>query len=165
MSSRGGGVKAGEVFCENVLGFVSRDQLEEAMAIQLKTKERFEEINEKLTSINQYSAREFREMSKAFKDHTTLLLNLKKNLDSLAKRIRVIKTQVQQKYPKEYIKFVQEADAEESEEEDEQGEEQEQRQEKDRENVKEAEEEREQGHEQGHEQGQGQEQGRDQEEK
>lgn len=56
--------------------------------------QRFEKTTEMLTNCNQLSASRLRAASGEFKKHTLLLLEMKKDLEYIFKKIRAIKTKL-----------------------------------------------------------------------
>lgn len=56
--------------------------------------QRFEKTTEMLTNCNQLSASRLRAASVEFKKHTQLLLDMKKDLNFIFKKIRAIKTKL-----------------------------------------------------------------------
>lgn len=61
--------------------------------------QRFEKTNEMLSNCNSLSATRFALAQKEFKKHTALLVDMKKDLDNVFKRIRTIKTKLSNQYP------------------------------------------------------------------
>ncbi|KAK7078092.1 KxDL motif-containing protein 1 [Halocaridina rubra] len=61
--------------------------------------QRFEKTNEMLSNCNALSATRFALAQKEFKKHTALLVDMKKDLDNIFKRIRTIKTKLSNQYP------------------------------------------------------------------
>ena len=61
--------------------------------------QRFEKTNEMLSNCNSLSATRFALAQKEFKKHTALLVDMKKDLDNIFKRIRTIKTKLSNQYP------------------------------------------------------------------
>ena len=55
-----------------------------------------------LTNCNQLSVNRLKAANAEFKKHTALLVDMKKDLDYIFKKIRVIKNKINQKYPESY---------------------------------------------------------------
>lgn len=64
--------------------------------------QRFEKTNEMLTNCNALSVNRLKSAGSEFKKHTQLLLEMKKDLDSIFKRIRVMKTKLASQYPQAF---------------------------------------------------------------
>lgn len=64
--------------------------------------QRFEKTNEMLTNCNQLSVNRLKTAGTEFKKHTALLIEMKKDLDYIFKRIRLIKNKLSQQYPQAF---------------------------------------------------------------
>jgi Uncharacterized conserved protein. len=64
--------------------------------------QRFEKTNEMLTNCNALSVNRLKSAGTEFKKHTQLLLEMKKDLDNIFKRIRVMKTKLAAQYPQAF---------------------------------------------------------------
>lgn len=64
--------------------------------------QRFEKTNEMLTNCNQLSVNRLKTAGSEFKKHTALLVEMKKDLDYIFKKVRVIKNKLSQQYPQAY---------------------------------------------------------------
>ena len=64
--------------------------------------QRFEKTNEMLTNCNQLSINRFKTAGNEFKKHTTLLVEMKRDLDYIFKRIRIVKNKLSQQYPQAF---------------------------------------------------------------
>lgn len=64
--------------------------------------QRFEKTNEMLTNCNQLSVNRLKTAGAEFKKHTALLADMKRDLDHIFKRIRVVKTKLSQQYPQAF---------------------------------------------------------------
>ncbi|XP_076355559.1 kxDL motif-containing protein CG10681 [Tachypleus tridentatus] len=64
---------------------------------------RFEKTNEMLVNCNALSASRFEVASKELKRHTQLLIDMKKDLDSVFRRIRFLKMKLSQQYPAAFL--------------------------------------------------------------
>lgn len=78
--------------------------------------QRFEKTNEMLTNCNALSASRLKTVAPEFKKHTQLLLETKKDLDYIFKKIRAIKQKLSAQYPEEFAEAVRSSIAEECEE-------------------------------------------------
>ena len=64
--------------------------------------QRFEKTNEMLANCNQLSITRLKDATNDFKKHTALLVDMKKDLDYILKKIKTIKTKLNQQYPDAY---------------------------------------------------------------
>lgn len=64
--------------------------------------QRFEKTNEMLTNCNQLSVTRLKTAGADFKKHTALLIEMKKDLDYIFKKIKLLKTKLSQQYPQAY---------------------------------------------------------------
>lgn len=64
--------------------------------------QRFEKTNEMLTNCNQLSINRLKTAGNEFKKHTALLVEMKRDLDYIFKRIRIVKNKLSQQYPQAF---------------------------------------------------------------
>ncbi|XP_045762893.1 kxDL motif-containing protein CG10681 [Maniola jurtina] len=93
---------APEVFVQGLAGMVDQTDVEVIIRAQKTMLQRFEKTTEMLTNCNQLSASRLRAASVEFKKHTQLLLDMKKDLEFIFKKIRAIKTKLSTQYPEAY---------------------------------------------------------------
>ncbi|KAG7300605.1 hypothetical protein JYU34_014899 [Plutella xylostella] len=93
---------APEVFVQGLAGMVDQNDVETLIRAQKNMLQRFEKTTEMLTNCNQLSASRLRTASVEFKKHTQLLLDMKKDLNYIFKKIRAIKTKLSSQYPEAY---------------------------------------------------------------
>ncbi|CAG9571098.1 unnamed protein product [Danaus chrysippus] len=93
---------APEVFVQGLAGMVDQTDVEVIIRAQKTMLQRFEKTTEMLTNCNQLSASRLRAASVEFKKHTQLLLDMKKDLEFIFKKIRAIKTKLSSQYPEAY---------------------------------------------------------------
>ncbi|CAH2056919.1 unnamed protein product, partial [Iphiclides podalirius] len=93
---------APEVFVQGLAGMVDQRDVETIIRAQKVMLQRFEKTTEMLTNCNQLSASRLRAASAEFKKHTQLLLDMKKDLEFIFKKIRAMKTKLGQQYPEAY---------------------------------------------------------------
>ncbi|CAG4968927.1 unnamed protein product [Colias eurytheme] len=93
---------APEVFVQGLAGMVNQSDVEAIIRAQKTMLQRFEKTTEMLTNCNQLSASRLRAASLEFKKHTQLLLDMKKDLNFIFKKIRAIKTKLSTQYPDDY---------------------------------------------------------------
>lgn len=78
--------------------------------------QRFEKTNEMLTNCNALSASRLKTVAPEFKKHTQMLVDMKKDLDYIFKKIRAIKTKLSSQHPNEFAEAVRNSLAEECKE-------------------------------------------------
>ncbi|XP_050700673.1 kxDL motif-containing protein CG10681-like [Eriocheir sinensis] len=110
---------APEVFVQGLAGQIHQQDVEAIIRAQKQMLQRFEKTNEMLSNCNSLSATRFALAQKEFKKHTALLVDMKKDLDNIFKRIRTIKTKLSNQYPAAFAVAQEEAYKEEDEEEEE----------------------------------------------
>jgi chromosome segregation ATPase len=64
--------------------------------------QRFEKTNEMLSNCNSLSATRLERARRDFRGHSQLLMDLKKDLDAIFRRIRTLKTKVAQQNPEAF---------------------------------------------------------------
>ncbi|XP_046739025.1 kxDL motif-containing protein CG10681 [Diprion similis] len=104
---------APEVFVQGLAGIVDQQDVESMIRAQKQMLQRFEKTNEMLTNCNQLSVNRLKTAGVEFKKHTALLAEMKRDLDHIFKRIRVVKTKLSQQYPQAFNEAVRSSLAEE----------------------------------------------------
>ncbi|XP_045598802.1 kxDL motif-containing protein CG10681 [Procambarus clarkii] len=107
---------APEVFVQGLAGQINQQDVEAIIRAQKQMLQRFEKTNEMLSNCNSLSAARFALAQKEFKKHTALLIDMKKDLDNVFKRIRTIKTKLSNQYPAAFTAAQEEVFKEEEEE-------------------------------------------------
>ncbi|KAJ8968192.1 hypothetical protein NQ317_006794 [Molorchus minor] len=107
---------APEVFIQGLAGIVDQQDVESMIRAQKQMLQRFEKTNEMLTNCNALSASRLKSVAPEFKKHMQLLLETKKDLDYVFKKIRAIKSKLSTKYPEAFSEAVRSSFAEECEE-------------------------------------------------
>lgn len=82
---------APEVFVQGLAGIVNQGDVEIMIRAQKQMLQRFEKTNEMLLNCNALSANRLKLASEDFKKHTKQLNDMKKDLDYIFKKIRIIK--------------------------------------------------------------------------
>ncbi|KAH3843008.1 kxDL motif-containing protein 1-like [Dreissena polymorpha] len=90
---------AAETFAAALIGQVDNDSVKNMVVVQRDMLSRFEKTNEMLINFNILSSNRFSITSSQFRRHTQLLYDMKKDLDSIFKRIRVIKQKLRKSHP------------------------------------------------------------------
>ncbi|PNF22034.1 KxDL motif-containing protein CG10681 [Cryptotermes secundus] len=93
---------APEVFIQGLAGIVDQQDVEAMIRAQKQMLQRFEKTNEMLTNCNALSVNRLKSAGAEFKKHTQLLLEMKKDLDTIFRRIRVMKTKLASQYPQAF---------------------------------------------------------------
>lgn len=104
---------APEVFVQGLAGIVDQQDVESMIRAQKQMLQRFEKTNEMLTNCNQLSVNRLKTAGTEFKKHTALLVEMKKDLDYIFKRIRLVKSKLSQQYPQAFNEAVRSSLAEE----------------------------------------------------
>ncbi|NXE69443.1 KXDL1 protein, partial [Calcarius ornatus] len=86
---------ASQVFCGRVLGMVNAEDVNAIILAQKNMLDRFEKTNEMLLNFNNLSSVRMQQMSERFLHHTRTLVEMKKDLDSIFRRIRGFFNQAQ----------------------------------------------------------------------
>ncbi|XP_071744609.1 kxDL motif-containing protein CG10681 isoform X4 [Lepeophtheirus salmonis] len=90
---------ASEVFIQGLAGIVNQQDIASIVIAQKKMLQRFEKTNEMLANCNSLSMTRYEKSLKDFKNHTKLVTDMRKDLDSIFKRIKVIKSKMVIRYP------------------------------------------------------------------
>uniref|UniRef100_A0A2M4BYZ5 KxDL domain-containing protein n=1 Tax=Anopheles marajoara TaxID=58244 RepID=A0A2M4BYZ5_9DIPT len=93
---------AAEVFVQGLAGLVNQTDVEVMIRAQKQMLQRFEKTNEMLLNCNALSASRMKVATDDFKKHTKLLHDMKKDLDYIFRKIRMIKAKVGNQYPAAY---------------------------------------------------------------
>ncbi|XP_026538958.1 kxDL motif-containing protein 1 [Notechis scutatus] len=81
---------ASGVFCSRVLSMVNSEDVNAIILAQKNMLDRFEKTNEMLLNFNNLSGVRMQQMNERFLHHTRTLVEMKKDLDSIFRRIRYI---------------------------------------------------------------------------
>ncbi|CAL1678179.1 unnamed protein product [Lasius platythorax] len=104
---------APEVFIQGLAGIVDQQDVESMIRAQKQMLQRFEKTNEMLTNCNQLSVHRLKTAGTEFKKHIALLIEMKRDLDYIFKRIRLVKNKLSQQYPQAFNEAVRSSLAEE----------------------------------------------------
>ncbi|UJR27886.1 hypothetical protein I4U23_009151 [Adineta vaga] len=85
---------------------VNKQDVNGLLHVQNSLLEQLDKSNEILDGINRISAKRYIDATKEYSNHTQLLLSMKSDLDSIFKRIKVLKTRLNKKYPEAYASVV-----------------------------------------------------------
>ncbi|XP_017043493.1 kxDL motif-containing protein CG10681 [Drosophila ficusphila] len=101
-SFTGFGNSAAEAFIQSLAGMVNQGDVETMIRAQKQMLQRFEKTNEMLLNCNALSQSRLKSASEDFKRHVKCLNDMKKDLDYIFRKIRVIKQKLQLQYPAIY---------------------------------------------------------------
>ncbi|KAH8300737.1 kxDL motif-containing protein CG10681 [Drosophila kikkawai] len=101
-SFTGFGNSAAEAFIQSLAGMVNQGDVETMIRAQKQMLQRFEKTNEMLLNCNALSQSRLKSASEDFKRHVKCLNDMKKDLDYIFRKIRVIKQKLQQQFPAIY---------------------------------------------------------------
>ncbi|KAA0193418.1 hypothetical protein HAZT_HAZT000225 [Hyalella azteca] len=90
---------AGEVMVQGLAGQIDQQDVEAIVRAQKQMLQRFEKTNEMLSNCNALSASRYAAAQQEFSKHTSMLLQAKKDLDYIFKKIRVIRSKLEMQYP------------------------------------------------------------------
>ncbi|XP_061578075.1 kxDL motif-containing protein 1 [Cololabis saira] len=88
-----------DVFCNKMLSMVNSEDVNAIIQAQRHMLDRFEKTNEMLINFNGLSNVRLQQMNERFLLHTRTLVEMKKDLDSIFRRIRTLKGKVAKQYP------------------------------------------------------------------
>lgn len=93
---------ASEVLVQSLAGVVNQQDVESMVRAQKKMLQRFEKTNEMLSNCNTLSATRFERAQRDFKAHTAQILEMKKDLDVVLRRIHNLKTKMALQNPEAF---------------------------------------------------------------
>lgn len=93
---------ASEVLVQGLAGVINQKDVELIVRAQKKMLQRFEKTNEMLTNVNSLSATRVEKAQMDFKKHTQVVVEMKKDLENIFKRIRAIKSKVASQHPEAF---------------------------------------------------------------
>lgn len=108
---------AAGAFCGRVLSMVNAEDVNAIILAQKNMLERFEKTNEMLLNFNSLAGARLQQLGERFGQHTRTLLDLRRDLDSVFRRIRTLKGKLSRQHP-EAFSHVPEASLLEEEDED-----------------------------------------------
>ncbi|CAF3430330.1 unnamed protein product [Rotaria socialis] len=86
---------------------INRQDVNGLLHAQSLLLEQIDKTNEKLDGINKISAERYLDATRDFTTHTQMLTAMKKDLDLIFKRIKLLKMRLNKKYPETYASVVQ----------------------------------------------------------
>ncbi|CAD5223915.1 unnamed protein product [Bursaphelenchus okinawaensis] len=99
-----------ENFVESLLTQVDEEAIMEVINIQKKSLERFEKTNEMLLTCRQLTEKRLEDVKKQFTQATQTIQQAKTDLESVFRRLKVIKAVLAEKHPGIFEKQVQEVE-------------------------------------------------------
>ncbi|XP_011365078.1 kxDL motif-containing protein 1 isoform X2 [Pteropus vampyrus] len=93
---------ASRVFCSRILSMVNVDDINAIILAQKNMLDRFEKTNEMLVNFNNLSSVRLQQMSERFLHHTKTLVEMKRDLDSIFRRIRMLKGKLARQHPEAF---------------------------------------------------------------
>merc|ERR1711988_1604474 len=109
---------ASEVMVQGLAGVVNQGDVEEMVRAQKEMLQRFEKTNEMLTNVNSLSAVRLEKANNDFKKHTQNIVEMKKDLESIFKRLKIIKQKLNKQMPEAYEAVIGASERESAKEED-----------------------------------------------
>ncbi|XP_051976034.1 kxDL motif-containing protein 1-like [Xyrauchen texanus] len=93
---------ASGIFCNRMLSMVNSEDVNAIIQAQRHMLDRFEKTNEMLINFNGLSNVRLQQMNEHFLTHTRTLIEMKKDLDSIFRRIRTLKGKIAKQYPEAF---------------------------------------------------------------
>lgn len=97
---------ASEVLVQGLAGVVSQDDVGLMVLSQKEMLQRFEKTNEMLINVNNLSTSRLDRANKDFKNHTQNMLNMKRDLEHIFKRLKLIKEKLKAQCPEAYSSVI-----------------------------------------------------------
>ncbi|CAB0004773.1 unnamed protein product [Nesidiocoris tenuis] len=93
---------ASEVFVQGLAGIVDQQDVESMIRAQKQMLQRFEKTNEMLMNCNTLCITRLKTASTEFRKHTSLLVEMRKDLDNIFKRIQILKGKTKTQFPEAF---------------------------------------------------------------
>ncbi|XP_059494461.1 kxDL motif-containing protein 1 [Stegostoma tigrinum] len=93
---------ASAVFCSRMLSMVNREDVNAIVQAQKHMLDRFEKTNEMLLNFNNLSSVRLNQMTERYQHHTKALVDMKKDLDNIFRRIRILKDKLAKQHPEAF---------------------------------------------------------------
>ncbi|XP_038073719.1 kxDL motif-containing protein 1-like [Patiria miniata] len=88
-----------DAFISSLTSMVNREDTTAILQAQMRMLSRFEKTNEMLSNFNKLSASRYEKTVEQFKEHTQVLMEMKRDLDIVFRKIRVLKDRLSSDYP------------------------------------------------------------------
>ncbi|XP_043577481.1 kxDL motif-containing protein 1 isoform X2 [Chiloscyllium plagiosum] len=96
---------ASAVFCSRMLSMVNREDVNAIVQAQRHMLDRFEKTNEMLLNFNNLSNVRLNQMTERYQHHTRALVDMKKDLDNIFRRIRILKDKLAKQHPEAFSRM------------------------------------------------------------
>ncbi|XP_062506900.1 kxDL motif-containing protein 1-like [Corticium candelabrum] len=90
-------------FVERTIGMVNREDINSILELQNNMLQRFEKSNTQLDRLNEFSRQRYLKTVEQFRHHTRILVKMKRDLDSVFRRIKDLKQRLHGQYPMDFI--------------------------------------------------------------
>ncbi|XP_032807933.1 kxDL motif-containing protein 1 isoform X1 [Petromyzon marinus] len=85
-----------------LLGMVNQDDISAVVQAQRHMLDRFEKTNEMLLNFNELSSSRLASMTERFTQHTRTLADMRRDLDTVFRRIRTLRRKLEKQYPESF---------------------------------------------------------------
>lgn len=89
---------ASDLFCQRMEAMVNKGDVQSLLDIQAETLAKFEKTNAKFGRFNDLSEARYSHLHQQLRNHTKMLVDMKKDLDSVFRRIRTLKNKLAKQY-------------------------------------------------------------------
>ena len=93
----------GTAFVERLNGMVNHEDINSILELQGVMLQRFEKSNTQLDRLNDFSRQRYLETVEQFRRYTHILIKMKRNLDSVFRRIKDLKHRLQSQHPEDFM--------------------------------------------------------------
>ncbi|CAL8081420.1 unnamed protein product [Calicophoron daubneyi] len=94
-------MSASDFVLQSVGSLINPEDIQKILSLQENMLDKFEKTNEMLRTVSELSVQRYKVLSSELSNHTQKMISLKKELEAIFKRIRVIKNAFAVKYPNE----------------------------------------------------------------
>eukprot|EP01095_Lingulamoeba_sp_RSL-Kostka_P007614 TRINITY_DN2440_c1_g1_i1.p1 TRINITY_DN2440_c1_g1~~TRINITY_DN2440_c1_g1_i1.p1 ORF type:complete len:234 (+),score=116.18 TRINITY_DN2440_c1_g1_i1:98-703(+) len=91
--------KASKEFANEMFTLINHSDINTCLHLQHDIYERLQESSQALVTFNQFSSKLYNQIGKDFEQKTKMIIEMKKDLDNIFRRIRALKDTLQKKYP------------------------------------------------------------------
>jgi len=99
-------VSSASSFVNVFVNEINNQDVQGLLNVQCSMLEQLDKTNEKLDGINKLSAKRYLDATRDFYSHAQMLTTMKTDLDLIFKRIKLLKTRLNKKYPESYASVV-----------------------------------------------------------
>jgi hypothetical protein len=93
----------GAAFVERLNGMVKHEDINSILELQGVMLQRFEKSNTQLDRLNEFSRQRYFDTVEQFRRYTNILTKMKRNLDSIFRRIKDLKHRLQSQHPEDFM--------------------------------------------------------------